>query len=106
MSNVTNIGSHPRWIEAQIRELGRQLQKVSYSMNINDLVSAREVSMRAIWDCIEEGEVVREHIHHEANGVYAKLRCHTGGDLVELDVLLPSGEDRLEVLYATAHEGL
>ncbi len=60
--------------------------------------------MSAIWKCLEEGDILEEHIHHEPTGIYAKLYEAVAGVGITLDVLLENNTQRLLVLWAEEHE--
>lgn len=101
--NISTLAHHPKRVLEQIRALAANLDRVDYSVNLNDLVRARQVSMRAIWTCLESGELVADHLHlGETEDDYAKLTCNVEGRSIAVDTLVCGDEvqPRLLVLWA------
>jgi hypothetical protein len=101
--NISTLAHHPKRVLEQIRALAADLDRVDYSVNLNSLVRARQVSMRAIWTCLESGELVADHLHlSEPEGDYAKLVCHVEGRSISVDILVCEDgvQPRLLVLWA------
>lgn len=104
MLNVLPLNRHPRRVQEQIRAYSANLNKVVFSQNINDLAFARTVSMRDVWACLEEGEIMTDFLTFGPEGTYCKLICDTGGETIYLDVCIPPNSDHVEVLFATIEE--
>ena len=101
--NVASIANHPTRILERIRTAARNLSSVDFSENINDLTLARKAPMSSVWACLESGGINKDHIHHELQGVFAKLEHDFAGTLVTVDVLLQNN-GTLYVLFAEAEE--
>jgi len=101
-NKVSHLKHHPNHVLKTLRKLVQDLSRVDYSDNINELVQARKVSMRAIWTCLESGSFIREHLHINDDSTYAKLTCFVAGVQITVDVLMSedSGENRLTILWA------
>ena len=101
MANVHDIRRHPSRVIARIRAYSADLDKVAYQREtINALVRDKIVLMADIWDCLENGELMEEHVHFESDGTYAKLVCHTGDGTIYVDIKMLNAEDKLMILYA------
>lgn len=101
MVNVHDIRRHPSRVAARIRAYAADLDKVAYQREtINALVKDKIVLMADIWECLENGELMEEHVHFESDGTYAKLVCHTGDGTIFVDIKMINSEDKLLVLYA------
>lgn len=104
MAVIHDFDRHPRRVQERIRAYAADLNKVKYQTSINDLVRAKIVVMSDVWECLENGEVIDEHLYFEADGTYAKLVCHTGDGAIFLDIKIMNSEDILLVLYATKED--
>lgn len=103
MPDVINLADHPKRIESIVKDLASDLDKVSFSANINDLARARHISMNQIWACLECGSILEpQWISRNPNGLYGKMAYRVGGDFIEVDFMIANGE--LHVLYATRQE--
>lgn len=101
MPNIHDIRRHPTRVIARVRAYASDLDKVAYQKEtINGLVKDKIVSMADIWECLESGEIMEEHLHFEADGTYVKLVCHTGDGTIYVDIKMLNTEDKLMVLYA------
>jgi hypothetical protein len=105
MAKVHDIRRHPSRVLASIRAYSTDLDKVAYqSETINSLVKEKKVFMTEIWECLESGEIMEEHMHFELDGTYAKLVCHTGDWTIYLDLKIVNAEDKLLILFATRED--
>ncbi len=103
MPNIVNISSHPLRVLEEIRQAANDLSSVRFSENINDLSLARRAPMSAVWACLEQGQIDRQHTHREPNGMYAKLFCDFAGSKITVDIMLDNTKV-LHVLFAEAEE--
>lgn len=105
MTNLFDIARHPKKVLEKIRAYASDLTKVEYQAeSLNPLLQQKSVFMTDIWECLEHGEIMDEHLHFEETGTYAKLVCHTSDGLVFVDLHILKVEDKLRVLYATKEE--
>lgn len=105
MAQLFDIERHPKKVLEKIRTYAADLTKVEYQTeSLNPLLQQRSVFMADIWECLEHGEIMDDHLHFEETGIYAKLVCHTGDGLIYVDLHLLKVEGKLRVLYATKEE--
>lgn len=105
MAKVHQLSHHPRKVLDQIRAYATDLTKVEYqTLTINPLLQDRRVFMADIWECLEAGDIMEEHLHFEDSGTYAKLVCHTSDGRVFVDIVIDNETETLRVLYADKEE--
>lgn len=105
MANVMDLSRHPRRVLDQIRRFATQdVNNIEYRCDINAILKGESVFMAEIWECLEHGDVMEEHLHFEESGTYAKLVCHTSDASIFVDIHMLKTESKLRVLYATKEE--
>lgn len=108
-TGVSQINHHPKRVLQEVQTLASDFSRVDFSMNLNDLVQAKKVSMSAIWRSLENGKLLEAHLHIEpGNIIYAKLEDIIAGSLIHLDICIQTinNERRLIVLWAEEMEEL
>lgn len=102
---IHQLSHHPKKVQEQIRAYAADLDRVEYEKtNINPLLQKRLVLMADIWECLEAGDVIPEHLHCEETCTYAKLVCHTSDGTIYVDIVIDNGTQILRVLYAEKEE--
>jgi hypothetical protein len=101
ISNIAKINDHPKLLTRRVRDIGLDSEKISYSVDINDLASARELSMPQIWDCLEEGIVDHTGICNQGEEIRGYISYHSHEGLVTLYFALAEDDTWLEVLSAS-----
>ncbi|WP_064596205.1 hypothetical protein [Pseudomonas sp. DR 5-09] len=99
--NVAKLVDHPRMLTRRVNEVASDLERVAYSQDINDLASARILSMPQIWDCLTEGQVMHHGLEisdDEARGV---ISFHSHEGLVKVVFALTQDDSWIEVLSAS-----
>lgn len=98
--NIHSLEDHPQKIKELVSELTRDLSRVDFSNNLNDLVQSRKVSMRAVWTVLENGEIDQNYTNREDNGLYLKMCDVIAGVHISIDLLIETGNERMIVLWA------
>lgn len=105
MAKIHQFAHHPRKVLDQVRAYAADLNKVEYqTSSINPLLQRRQVLMADIWECLEAGDLMDEHLHFEESGTYGKLVCHTSDGRVFVDIFIDNETQILRVLYADKEE--
>jgi hypothetical protein len=98
---VAKLEDHPRRLTTRVNQIASDLDKVAYSQEINDLASARILSMPQIWECLTGGEVQHcglEISDDEARGI---ISFHSHEGLVRIVFALIQDYSWIEVLSAS-----
>jgi hypothetical protein len=99
--NVAKLVDHPRVLTRRVNKVASNLERVAYSLEINDLASARILSMPQIWECLTEGEVLHHGLEisdDEARGV---ISFHSHEGLVKVIFALTQDDSWIELLSAS-----
>lgn len=99
--NVAKLEDHPRILTRRVNEVASDLEKVAYSQEINDLASARILSMPQIWDCLTEGEVLRDGLEISDDEARGTISFHSHEGLVKVVFALTQDDSWIEVLSAS-----
>ncbi|WP_085600427.1 hypothetical protein [Pseudomonas sp. B10(2017)] len=99
-NNVALIGNHHRNLTARINNLSVSLNKVAYSKDVNDLASARILSMPEIWDCLQEGKVSPSGVTVCGDEIRGVMSHHSHEGLVRIEFSLAHDDKWIEVLSA------
>jgi len=100
-ASIAKINDHPKHLTRRINLLAHDLEKVAYSVDLNDLDSARDLSMPQVWDCLREGEVERGSIVANGEEVTAIISHHSHEGLVTLQISIAEDDSWLEVWSAS-----
>ncbi len=103
-NNVAQFGDHPKNLTARINSVARNLDKVAYSKDVNDLASARILSMPEIWDCLQEGKVGPNGVRVGGDEIYGTIEHHSHEGLVQIEFFLAHDDKWIEVLSAAKIE--
>lgn len=105
--NIVGLWGNPAGIKRLIAKLVAEPVNVFFNSNIDDQVKLRNISMSAIWACLENGAVMPAYLTQNKDGSFNfKMQYVFGGDVVEVDVWLVnnSGDQRVKVLWAEVLE--
>ncbi|MNP43516.1 hypothetical protein D3C76_1373390 [compost metagenome] len=98
--NVALIGNHPKNLTDRINTVSLDLKKVAYSMDVNDLASARILSMLEIWECLQEGTVSPSGVTMCGDELRGIMSHHSHEGLVRIEFSLAHDDKWIEVLSA------
>lgn len=99
--NVAKLVDHPRILTMRINSLSKNLSKVGYSTDINDLANARVLPMPQIWDCLREGTVQPVGLVTDEDEARGTISHHSHEGLVRISFCLTQDDSWLEVLSAS-----
>lgn len=99
--NVAKFEDHPKNLTRRVNAIAHDLEKVGYSQEINDLASARTLSMPQIWDCLTDGEVQRHGLEFDDDEARGTISFHSHEGLVRVYFSLNQDDSWLEVLHAS-----
>lgn len=97
---VRSIENHPKRLSPRIKAVAADQNRVSFASSINDLASARELSMPQIWDCLDGGEVSSTGIVIDDEEIRGFIFFHSHEGLVTLSFAMCRDDTWLEVLSA------
>lgn len=99
--SIVKFSDHPKLLTRRINQLALDQEKVAYSADLNDLDSARVLSMPQIWDCLREGEVEYGSTIVNGDEVKANISHHSHEGLVRLQISIAEDDSWLEVWSAS-----
>lgn len=100
-SKVAKLEDHPKVLTRRVNSVSSDLERVAYSKEINDLASARILSMQQIWDCLTDGDVRPEGLVVTDEEVRGTISCHCHEGLVSIFFSLTQDYSWIEVLSAS-----
>lgn len=101
IKKLSRLEDHPKNLTTRIRAIAKDLNNVAFSEDINDLSSARILTMPAIWGCLREGEVQLPGLEIEDDEVRGAIHHHSHEGLVKLSFALIQNTQWIEVLSAS-----
>ncbi|WP_300727511.1 hypothetical protein [Pseudomonas sp.] len=98
---IAKFEDHPKNLTRRVNSVAEDLEKVAYSQDVNDLASARVLSMPQIWDCLSGGEVQRSGLEIDDDEARGTISFHSHEGLVSIYFALTRDDSWLEVLSAS-----